>query len=314
MSLKFGVVAIKVLISFIMPIGNLEREFDNIVANVSEFEKIDQSELILVIDSGEHPKASILSEMYSENQCVIVLQGCYGNPGDSRNFGKEHSNGEWISFIDSDDVIDFRNYYQLVVEGNLAGAEIIFGRYREINEDGIVTDPKESISYQNIAKSIARNPGIWRLSFKRNLVDKSNFPGLRMAEDQIFLARVRFWEHNIWISHLLVYTYRRNISGQLTRSIEAISDLLRAQEITLGLYLNEQDKSSGSQILAIMVVNQLITSLKYLGLQGLVPLRKIYKTEIGLVRVLRITARLSWIILGEILHKTRKMKKVSKSI
>lgn len=294
-----------------MPIGNPRRDLDNIIANVREFEKINQAELILVIDSPRCPETSLLSKAFSENRNVIVLQCSLGNPGAARNLGKEHSNGEWLSFVDSDDSVDFKNYYQMVLEGNYTGSEIVIGKYRIIDDSGIVRDVIEDISHQSVARSIARNPGIWRLSFKRNLVDGIHFPSLRMAEDQVFLARLRFWERNISVSQLVVYTYRQNIPGQLTRSKDAISDLIQAQEITLTLYLNEQPKSVGSQILATVVINQFMTSLKHLRLQGLVPLRGIYRAEGGIFQALRLSARLSRTLLTEILDKTNKIKKAS---
>lgn len=295
-----------------MPIGNPGRDFDNILANVKEFETLDQCELILVIDAPACSEADELTSIYSKNHKVTVLQISCGNPGGARNLGKKHSVGEWITFIDSDDLIEFKNFYQLVVEGSLAGAELTLGKYRSINEGGFIHDSKEYDSEYGIAKSIARNPGIWRMSFKRNLVEEIDFPNLRMAEDQVFLARLRFWERNIWASDFLVYTYRRNILGQLTRNMDAISDILQAQAITLDLYVNERPKSVGSRILATVVVNQLLTSFRHLGLRGLVPLRQIYRTEIGLVQALGISARLSSVMLEEILHKARKVRKVSR--
>ena len=293
-----------------MPIGNPERDFDNVVANVKEFENIDRSELILVIDSPDCPEVNALSKISSENPNVIVLHSFCRNPGDARNLGKEYSTGEWVSFIDSDDSTNFKNYVQMIVEGSLAGAELILGKYRLVNETGSVINLKENFSEPCIAKSIARNPGIWRMSFKRNLVEEVDFPSLRMAEDQIFLARLRFWERNIWISEFLVYTYRRNIVGQLTRNRDAISDLLKAQEITLGLLFKERPKSVGSGILAIVVINQLLTSLKHLGLRGFWPLRKSSRKESGTIRILRISIRLGLTMLTEMAYKAKKLRKV----
>ena len=292
-----------------MPIGNPGRDFENIVANVKEFENIEQSELFLVIDSPDCPEANALSRIYSESQNVTVLRGSWGNPGSARNFGKEKSSGEWISFIDSDDYIDFRNYYQMVLEGNSNGAELILGKYQVINENGIIVDSTEVISHHSLAKSIARNPGIWRLSFKRNLVDEIDFPGLRMAEDQVFLARSRFWEREIWISDFLVYTYRKNILGQLTRNQDAISDLLEAQEITLGLLFKERPNSAGSRILSVVFTNQLLTSLKHLGLRGFASLRKTFRKESGTIRLLRIGTRLGLTMLVEMVYKSKRLRK-----
>jgi glycosyltransferase involved in cell wall biosynthesis len=297
-----------------MPIGNPARDFDNIVASVKEFQSIDQSELILVIDSPDCPEASALSKIFSHKENVTVLHSSCGNPGGARNLGKEHSIGEWISFIDSDDSIDFKNYYQLVVEGSLAGAELTLGRYQLIKEAEVILDSKENISEHCVAKCIARNPGIWRMSFKRNLIEDIDFPNLRMAEDQIFLARLRFWERDIWISDFLVYTYRRNIVGQLTRSQDAISDLLKAQEMTLGLLFREPLKSDGSRILAIVFINQLLTSVRHLGLRSFAPLQRTFKRESGTIRLLRISARLAFTMPEEILYKSKRLRKAGANL
>ena len=314
MDLGTGAGKMNFLISFIMPIGNPVRDFDNIVANVKEFESIDQSELILVIDTPDCPEARALTDIYSHKKNLTVLHSSCGNPGGARNLGKEHSTGEWVSFIDSDDSIDFKNYHQLVVEGSLAGAELALGRYQLMKEAGITLDSKEYLSAHCVAKCIARNPGIWRMSFKRDLIEAINFPNLRMAEDQIFLARLRIWERDIWISDLLVYTYRRDIVGQLTRNQEAISDLLKAQEIILGLLFREPQKSVGFGILATVFINQLLTSVRHLGLRSFEPLRRTFKTESGTIRLLQIGTRLGFTMLEEILYKAKKLRKVGANL
>jgi glycosyltransferase involved in cell wall biosynthesis len=297
-----------------MPIGNPGRDFDNIVANVKEFETIDLCELILVIDSPDCPEANELSRIYSKNHKVTVLHSSCGNPGGARNMGKRNATGEWVSFIDSDDSTDFKNFYQSVVEGSLAGADLTLGRYRLNNEDGFILDSKKFNTRHSVVKSIARNPGIWRMSFRRNLIEEIDFPNLRMAEDQIFLVRLKFWERHVWVSEFLVYTYRRNIVGQLTRTQEAFSDLLKAQEITLSLFLKERQKSTGSEILAIVVINQLLTSLKHLGLRGFGPLRKTFRKESGTIRLLQIGAKLGLTMLAEIFYKARKLRKVGANL
>lgn len=288
-----------------MPIGNPERDYENIVANIAGFEKTHGAELILVIDAFAGPKANRLMLDYSVNESIIVHKGYFGNPGGARNFGKNLATGDWISFIDSDDKIDFTNFFQMVFDGNSCGADLCIGNYEVVSNYGISTKSSEVIDNGNVYRIIARNPGIWRMSFRGSLAKQIDFPNLRMAEDQIFLARYRFWDRKVSISNLEVYTYRKNIAGQLTRNQEAISDLLQAQVIVIDQFFNESSKDKGSRILAKIVINQFLTSMRYLGLQAVFPLGRAIRKQKGLIRVTQLTYRLGCTLLAEILHKTQ---------
>ncbi len=303
----FGVIAIKKIISFIMPIGNPERDYDNIHSIVSDFEKIGQSELILVIDAFRTPSVDQIIKNFSGKSHVIVLHSFFGNPGAARNFGKNHATGEWISFIDSDDKIDFTNYLKMVLDGIAHGAELSMGNFGIITRDGKRDYPAAGVEYKNVLKIVARNPGIWRMSFKSSLVKEIEFPSLRMAEDQIFLARFRFWDRKIFISNLEVYTYRRNVEGQLTRNRDAISDLLHAQTIVLDQFLQESLKFTGSRVLARIAVSQILSSLRHLGFQGFIPLWKAIRKVNGIIRALRLGNRLGCMLLIEIQYRIYKI-------
>jgi glycosyltransferase involved in cell wall biosynthesis len=287
-----------------MPIGNPERDYENIVANIAEFEKTHHSELILVIDAFAGPKANRLKRDYSVSESIIVHQGHFGSPGAARNFGKNLATGDWISFIDSDDKIDFANFFQMVSDGNSCGADLSIGNYEVVYDYGIIKKSSEVIDHGNVFRIIARNPGIWRMSFKCSVAKQIDFPNLRMAEDQIFLARFRFWDRKVSISNLEVYTYRKNVPGQLTRNQEAISDLLQAQVFVIDQFFNESSKEKGSRILARIVVNQILTSIRYLGIQAVFPLGRAIRKQRGLIRVTHLTCRLGCTLFAEILYKT----------
>jgi len=264
-----GDFVINLLISFVMPIGNLGRDLSNIADQLQSFAKLSNCELILIVDSAPNFEIEKLRKIVKKSSNVSVISNQFGNPGSARNAGLAIASGTWIAFIDSDDKADFVKFFNVTEKAESRGMNFALGSY--CLEQGGTQSKRITTNDSNekLYKSIARNPGIWRMVFKRNTLSTFQFPEIKMAEDQVFLARIGFWKLNLQISTEIIYTYRKGIPGQLTVSKTAIYDLFEAQKYTLAILLNEENSPRDKRVLAILLSNQMLTSIRRLGVRGI---------------------------------------------
>lgn len=110
------------LISVIVPVYNtglyLRRCIESIVA-----QDYDNLEIIIVDDgSTDSDTVKLCDDLASEYDIVSIFHKTNGGQSTARNYGISVSKGEYIGFVDSDDVIDSNMYsslYRSIVENNV---------------------------------------------------------------------------------------------------------------------------------------------------------------------------------------------------
>jgi hypothetical protein len=68
-------------------------------------------------------------------------------------------------------------------------------------------------------------PGFTRFVFKSEEFKSVEFPRIRMAEDQVYLARTNFLDRNIYLSNLILYKYYSEFPNQATTNKNSLKEL-----------------------------------------------------------------------------------------
>ena len=155
----------KNLLSVVVPIGNMARNLQFVESWLKQVKKY-SLEVILVhdqtfLDVGTELKELVQSVNTSK---VILIQGVFGNPGSARNAGLEIATGDWVGFWDSDDTPNIENIFSAI---NISQEydEILVGNFSVF--DIKTMDYRTPIKNVNGINSVAMNPGIWRMIFRR---------------------------------------------------------------------------------------------------------------------------------------------------
>lgn len=162
----------------------------------------------IIIDDGcfENQLNEILyDEKYIDkwnNLHVYHLLTNSGGASVPRNKGLDSASGEYIAFIDSDDLVS-DDYIQTILE-NLKGQDYMYISWNYIEGDIIIK--KEPPSW---------NCCIWNCIYKKEIIGNERFnPDLVIAEDYDFNKRVRKGTHNALQKILYYYQFRE---GSLTK-------------------------------------------------------------------------------------------------
>lgn len=248
------------LISFIIPIGNLARDIANINSIILEMQK-NFIELVFVLDTDEKSADIQLISLCHENGLINyqIIKSEGRNPGTSRNQGVLISEGEWIVFCDSDDLPNFNNIATEVANCS-SDIDIVVGTF----ETQRLSQKDNGLSsiHQNLNlfwHSIALNPGLWRWAVRRDFANNVKFPELSMGEDQCYIAKLLQNDPKVFFSQKVFYRYRVGSGDSLISSKLKIGDLIKIIRIELSL---DNYPKRYNNIKNFMVTRQILTVLK----------------------------------------------------
>ena len=248
------------MLSVVIPIGNLGRDIDNLKSIVSAVPKL-EVEIVLILDTAEKLAFIQLNEL-----CKIkglshykILECADRNPGSSRNIGINAAEGEWIIFCDSDDMPIFSNLLNALSLAN-DGSDIVIGSFFSEDNFGIRTPQRLIANDPSINwHLISLDPGVWRWLIRKNLLEHVTFPELSMGEDQFFLIKLLSTPSRIKFTSEFFYIYRTNNQGSLTKNKAKISDLSKIIELEISYIRTIKFRNSTTNN---MIFRQIVTLFK----------------------------------------------------
>jgi glycosyltransferase involved in cell wall biosynthesis len=249
--------------SVICPVFNMAGRLQLFEAWVGKLSANPQIEVIIIDDYSNEATSTELKAICKRYNNLIFIEGNFGNPGSARNAGLEICQGKWVIFWDSDDEPNVENFLELLRSNEELNPDICFGMYKTFNENSkqISESPAWSLDTKRDLSTVARNPGIWRIVFARDLIEGMRFEPLRMAEDQIFICEAILRARKLVFADRQIYTYFTGSINHLTKNSAALQDLLPAFKKTTEIL-----KSSTVEIapfLSLMAAKQMISGGRY---------------------------------------------------
>ena len=211
-------------LSIIIPIApqGVDYEIVNKVVN-----RVGQDvEIILVFDGFENKLPKDYSpDAFKYSEKIRFLQTNARSPGASRNLGLANSKGLWVTFWDSDDSVDL-NEFEIALSENLrTRSDILIYNYEVSTKTSMSRIYKTKVLHNASINRVALNPGIWRMIFRKELIQNLEFSSARWGEDQLFFAQVLKSNPIIHFSERAYYMYKVGFSNQLTSRKEFHQDL-----------------------------------------------------------------------------------------
>lgn len=132
----------KGLVSLILPVYNVEKYLSACV-DVCIKQTYKDIEIIIVDDGSTDSSGSICDEYAAKDARIKVIHQANGGLSEARNSGIKAAKGEWLAFIDSDDLVNVR-YVELLLEAAVSNdAPMSWCAISEIDENGAKYRPHE---------------------------------------------------------------------------------------------------------------------------------------------------------------------------
>ena len=180
-------------ISIIVPVYNVEQYLPRCIDSILN-QSFADFELLLIDDGSKDKSGAICDEYAAKDSRVRVYHKENGGVSSARNIGLENARGEWLSFIDGDDVIT-EGYFNIRQEHE--GVDVIIKPYSVVNADGRVTCHNNELSILTGKDKIfryyvqKRNNALWDKIIKRKTVGTKRFnTNVSIGEDFLFFLSV----------------------------------------------------------------------------------------------------------------------------
>lgn len=202
----------KPLISVIVPIYKVEEYLRPCVDSILS-QTYTNLEIILVDDGSPDNCGAICDEYAAKDGRIKVIHKENGGLSDARNAGMAVSTGEYLSFVDSDDLLP-PNALQIMVDIVLKeNAELVIGGHARFEEEPaaetIVSGTVRLMSSEEAMADMLKNGcASWARLYRREIHTDILFPKGEINEDEAIVLRILEKCSRIAITDTVVYHYR----------------------------------------------------------------------------------------------------------
>ena len=204
------------LISIIVPVYNVERYLPRCIESILK-QTYTNFELILV-DDGTPDRSGIICDRYAEKDSRIkVIHKSNGGVSTARNAGIDAANGEWITFVDSDDWVSANYLMMLLKSAESEGSDLSVGvlerrhfnitarSHKRVIDTQVLNDINILLLFDDLIFL-----GPWVKLFSREIINRQNIrfrSGIAIGEDAIFVVEYMTHCKRISMSDQPIYHY-----------------------------------------------------------------------------------------------------------
>ncbi len=269
----------KVIISIVVPVYNVELYIrpciDAILAQTFV-----HFELILIDDGAIDSSGFICDEYAQLDPRIRVIHKPNSGVADSRNIGIDASEGEWVVFIDSDDIVATDFLELLYTNAIDKGVDLVIAKLYRFSDKGT----KRFASFQSrevygkeyeelilnrlaiIDPQLTKDDvywfGFYSCIYRPEIIHRSNirFPKCRIGEDAIFLIEYMLNCDRAYLLSRNIYGYRTNPNSATNSFVKDYLSDAHATTAALRALFKKYDLDSSpifSQRLCHQITNKL---------------------------------------------------------
>ena len=242
-------------VSIVLPVYNVEKYLARCLDSILN-QTFENFEVICVNDGSPDNSLEILEKYKKiDNRIKIISQENKGLSG-ARNTGIKHSNGEYIAFIDSDDVI--HPQYLEVLASFIGDSDVIASAHieniSEVPKISKINTNKVKVSFYNNIRSEYINKKlykktlsvVWNKLYKKDIFENLNFKeGISPGEDDIFTFEMMMKINSLKIVDSKLYYYMTNPSSIMRadddNKIKKIKLSASTYAAVINNYINKHD-------------------------------------------------------------------------
>lgn len=239
-------------LSVIIPVYNGEKYIEKCIESI-ENQNISDFEIIAIDDGSTDRSLEILEKLKGKYNNLFIISNENNGVSVTRNIGIELSRGEYITFIDSDDIVcnkTFKTIYKNLKENNgdiFIGNIICFNDLKEWHlpyMKKVFNKPEITNIYQD--KSLIYTPSVCNKWFKREIIIENNIrfnEHLKVGEDLLFTQEAYKHSKQIIKKDVDIYRYRVINKPSLSKdsSINFFKELVLLQKNIYELYKDHEE-------------------------------------------------------------------------
>lgn len=246
----------KIRLSVIIPAYNVEDYIGQSLKSILDMQMSDEAEVIIINDGSTDNTLDVIKEFIIKNEKlpfeIHLIDQKNAGLSTARNNGLEMAQGEYLYFMDSDDIIHCDALRLMIKEAIVEGADIVVGNYYEfINISGEKKLRNDKSNFElplttidermNKLFTIDISFAVWNKLYKRDFLisKKLNFKKDVWFEDLDFVFRAFYEAGKVVKNNEYVYGYRQRPNSIMTRIVPKMLDKILVME-DLAIFLKDK--------------------------------------------------------------------------
>lgn len=297
-------------VSFLVPVYNAEQYLEECVDSIlaQSYKDIE----VLLVDDGSTDSSGAICEQYaSKDSRVRFFHQENAGVSAARNLALDNAKGEFVCFVDSDDVLA-KEYLKHLLELS-DRREMVMCQYTS-NKSQLGTSKGEIVYYDakafivgTMMETISHH-NIWLMLFKKNIIDNANLRftvGCVKNEDTEFYVNYLVNVNNVVITNHCDYYYRLNPTSvmRMPLTLKSLTSIEASKRMNKLLY-NKGIIEDSSIITSNGVLNYTYSTAKhgnkemydYIHIHYSV--KEAMKTMLKFPRFVKRIVALSYVLLG----------------
>lgn len=206
----------KILLSIIIPIYNVEKYLSSCLDSILT-QDLNHVEIILVDDGSTDNSGKIADEYQKLDQHITVIHQINQGLSGARNSGIKISQGEWLAFVDSDDIIA-PNYISSIINSiEKYNPDALIFQFKRFNNTETINSKVSEVSWNSISKKEAfitlGNDDYacysWNKICRKDCYKNILFPINKNFEDMATSYRVFNNANTFYLTSSKLYFYRQ---------------------------------------------------------------------------------------------------------
>lgn len=213
------------VVSVVIPVYNGEKAIQACLQSVTAQQGVDM-EIIVVDDGSTDGTWALLEQLAQEDGRIQPIHQENGGVSAARNRGLEACRGEFIRFVDADDVLPEGSMQALLEKAQQNGSDLVIAGYNDVV--GTMRSPRcmrkcedtmpcdEMLRHFNPRSNSFYYGVLWNKLFRRSIIEENQvrfISGLHWGEDFAFVCRYLVKAQRVSYTQALVYDYQRNPQG-----------------------------------------------------------------------------------------------------
>jgi CDP-glycerol glycerophosphotransferase len=275
-------------ISVVVPFYNNEDLLGDCLQSIAA-QSFADLEVIMVDDGSSDGSVAIASALAAADPRFHLLRVPNGGPGYARNRGVERARGEFLAFVDADDMLPSHAYEKMLHTLEASGSDFVSGDVERIGPAGITPSAlhARAIKGRSIGTHISKAPqlfydvSVWNKLFRRSFWDASKltYPEGMLWEDLQIITRAHVLAKAVDVIPDPIYFWRERGKGALsiTQSRTDINNL--RDRITALLAIDSFLRERGTPKLLRQHQRKALTNDLWLYVCDLARTSQAYRTE-----------------------------------
>lgn len=209
------------LVSVIVPVYNAQNTLSGCVNSILN-QTFRNWELLLIDDGSTDKSCEICNQYAAIDKRIKVFHKENGGVSSARNIGLDNANGDWITFVDSDDFIDC-TFLETFAE--LQSSDLYIAGIKFINSTTTLLPPERCINIENateldnlLNKLYFTVP--WGKIYKNDIIQHNKIRfniNLKIGEDTDFVLKYLVYIKDIRLVSKPLYHFFNDEKGKITK-------------------------------------------------------------------------------------------------